>query len=149
MDKKTYLRQLKRQLRPLGSKERTRQLEYFDEMISDMVEVGMKEEEAVKKIGDPKTTVEAILAQLPEKQPGKDRMGLLLSAVSLLCLCASMTVFIVISLGHGFSLYMGGGDGPTSIFLAGKIGHPIWFYGFTALMAVITSSYFGKKRGRK
>lgn len=149
MDKKTYLRRLRRELRPLKREERKRQTEYFDEMISDMVEAGMKEDEAIRKIGDPRATAETILDQLPEKERSeKDRLGLLLSAASALCLCVSMAAFVVSCLGHGFSFYVGGGDGPTNVFLAGKIGQPTWLYGLTALMVGITLVYFWKKRGR-
>ena len=41
---------------------------------------------------------------------------------------------------------IGGADGPTSIFIAGKVGTPWGLYITTAVVVIVTIVYFVKKR---
>lgn len=51
MDKKTFLKKLRRQLKGLPGEERQAQLNFYAEMIEDRMEDGLSEEEAVAAIG--------------------------------------------------------------------------------------------------
>lgn len=63
MKKKEFLKKLKKGLAPMGGYERQRVLDYYDEMISDRIETGKTEEEAVAELGSPESVVENILAE--------------------------------------------------------------------------------------
>ena len=49
---KQYMIQLKYELRKLKKEERNKYIEYYDEIISDIVERGASEEEAIAKQGN-------------------------------------------------------------------------------------------------
>ena len=50
MKKKEFLKKLKKGLAAMGGYERQRVLDYYDEMISDRIETGKTEEEAVAEL---------------------------------------------------------------------------------------------------
>lgn len=148
MNKERFLRDLGRALRRLRKEERRRQLEYFDEIIGDMMEGGMSEEEAVRKMGVPGELAENILEQMPKESFKKaDVTGLLLSGASLVC---ATVVLIFFRMNRGVSFYMGGGDGPTSVFVAGRVGRPAALCAVTVLAAVATATavYYVRKKRR-
>lgn len=146
MGKEQFLGCLGRNLRKLKREERRRQLEYYDEMITDMTESGMGEEEAVRKMGKPEDVAKNILEQAPKENLRKaDVPGAMLCLASLLCV---MVVF-VFQRARGFSFYMGGGDGPTSVFVAGKLGRPMALYVVTIVLITVTVIYYVRKiKGR-
>ena len=129
MNKKTFLKRLKYELRKLKKEERNKYIEYYDEIISDIVEHGATVEEAVAKQGDIKKIAEDILASInPENLKNKDWRGVTLVVVSLVLLACCVVPFMLkmlfgMSMGTAVSV-IGGADGPTSIFVAGKIGTP-------------------------
>ncbi len=63
MKKKEFLKKLKKGLAPMGGYERQRVLDYYDEMISDRVENGKTEEEAVAELGSPEYVIEKTLIE--------------------------------------------------------------------------------------
>ena len=76
MKKETFLRQLCRRLNRLKREERVQVIESFREMISDRMEEGLSEEEAVACLGTPKEAAQEILNGMPEeKLLKKDRLG--------------------------------------------------------------------------
>ena len=65
MNKSEFLQALGKRLAQLPESERKQRLAYYDELISDMMEDGMSETEAVGKLGD----VDAIAAQILRETP--------------------------------------------------------------------------------
>lgn len=63
MNKTDFLENLKKRLGSISGNERQSVLDYYDEMISDGVENGKTEEEAVAELGSPESVVENILAE--------------------------------------------------------------------------------------
>ena len=63
MNKTDFLEKLKKGLAPISGNERQSVLDYYDEMISDRIENGKTEEEAVAELGSPESVVENILAE--------------------------------------------------------------------------------------
>ncbi len=61
MNKAVFLNELGLYLQKMNGKEKSKFITYYDEMISDYVENGMSEEDAVKKIGAPKKIAEELL----------------------------------------------------------------------------------------
>lgn len=62
MNKAEFLNELSFCLQNMNDSEKNKFIIYYDEMLSDYVENGMTEEEAVGKIGDPKKIAEELLA---------------------------------------------------------------------------------------
>lgn len=63
MNKTDFFEKLKKGLAPISGNERQSVLDYYDEMISDRIENGKTEEEAVAELGSPESVVENILAE--------------------------------------------------------------------------------------
>lgn len=150
MNKQEFLKGLKRKLKPLKKEECDKYIEYYDEIISDIVESGVSEEKAITRQGSIEQIAEEILANVnPTSLKSKDWRAialtvasviLLLSCVVLLCLQMQFSMNWNTSVG-----IIGGADGPTSIFLVGKIGKPWGLYVATAVVVVVTIIYFVKK----
>lgn len=141
MNKKNFLKTLKKQLKKLKSAELKKQLNYYDELLSDMVENGLSEEEAVARFGSPKDIAQEILHDAaPEDYRKKDTIGVILITVSLILLIISCFIHIKTGFSQSISI-IGGADGPTSIFIAGKISTPVWFYWLTGGCIFVTILY--------
>lgn len=67
MNKETFLHQLRIRLSQLPKEETDKQLDYYSEIIDDMVEDGMCEEDAVSSFGDVNTVARKIMEQTPLK----------------------------------------------------------------------------------
>lgn len=65
MNKNEFLQELAIDLVGLPQEDSERWLEYYAEMLSDRIEDGMSEEQAVADLGDPKEIVRQILSQTP------------------------------------------------------------------------------------
>ncbi|MBQ6798996.1 MAG: DUF1700 domain-containing protein [Oscillospiraceae bacterium] len=65
MDKRAFLEILRRELSVLPPQELNKQLNYYEEMLADMIEDGMSEEQAIAKMGDPVQLARGILADMP------------------------------------------------------------------------------------
>ena len=65
MTKADFLQLLERALAQLPEEERQANLEYYSELLDDMIEEGMTEEEATAKLGSPAQIAENILQEMP------------------------------------------------------------------------------------
>jgi uncharacterized membrane protein len=63
MNKLQFLTELDQHLNRLQKEERTKFLTFYDEMISDYIESGMKEVDAVSKVGIPSAIAKELLAE--------------------------------------------------------------------------------------
>ena len=59
-------------LRPLSYEDRRHTLNYYEEILQDMIEDGMNEDAATAHLGDPKELADAILAQIPHDEPAQE-----------------------------------------------------------------------------
>lgn len=65
MSKADFLRLLERALAQLSEEERQKNLEYYSELLDDMMEEGMTEAEATAKLGSPSQIAQSILQEVP------------------------------------------------------------------------------------
>lgn len=65
MSKADFLRLLERALMQLSEEERQKNLEYYSELLDDMMEEGMTEAEATAKLGSPSQIAQSILQEVP------------------------------------------------------------------------------------
>ena len=65
MSKADFLRLLERALAQLSEEERQKNLEYYSELLDDMMEEGMTEAEATAKLGSPGQIAQSILQEIP------------------------------------------------------------------------------------
>ncbi len=150
MDKQDFLTKLNRQLKCLKKAERKKYIEYYEEIISDIVENGESEEEAIARQGNPEQIAREILSNSnPEYQKNRDWRGITLLISSVILLLASMVSTFILwgfknSVRASISI-IGGADGPTSIFLAGTFGTPWGIYIGTVVVVVVTIIYFIRK----
>lgn len=90
MTKHEFLKQLKAELAGLPGTERRRQLDYYAELLDDMVEDGMDPEMAVERLGPVSEIANAIFRDNPQARKGSGRLGLLLGvscgAAALVCM---------------------------------------------------------------
>ena len=74
MTKKEFLAQLRRKLSGLAEEDVTASVEYYDEIISDKVENGKSEEEAVSELGEVSDVANKIIAETPLAKIVKERV---------------------------------------------------------------------------
>ena len=65
MSKADFLRLLERALAQLSEEKRQKNLEYYSELLDDMMEEGMTEAEATAKLGSPSQIAQSILQEMP------------------------------------------------------------------------------------
>ena len=65
MTKADFLQLLERALAQLPEEERQANLEYYSELLDDMLEEGMTEAEATAKLGSPSQIAQSILQEVP------------------------------------------------------------------------------------
>lgn len=150
MNKHTFLKTLKKHLRKLKHSEIQKNISYYEELLSDMLENGATEAEALEKIGSPKKLAQEILQNTaPECFKKKDIIGTVLIAVSIFFIAVILLVefcfhtysLSAITIFTGNVSVIGSSDGPTSIFLAGKIGRPFALFAAAAATITITVIY--------
>ena len=117
------------------------------------MESGISEAEAIKRQGSIEQLAHEILANAsPESLKKRDIRGVCLIVASIILLaCSFPSVFFAIrmkQLSTAISI-IGGADGPTSIFVAGKIGTPWGLYIATAVVVIVTIVYFVRKYRKK
>lgn len=144
MNKDTFLKTLKKQLKSLKKEELQKNIGYYEEMIADMVENGLTEEAAIQKIGTPEAIAQEILENTsPENLRKKDIPGRILILLSVLAAAAAVCSWIRARLMFDASIaVIGGADGPTSIFIAGKIGASPRMCVIAGALILITILYF-------
>ena len=148
MNKQTFLHTLKKQLKRLKSEELKKHLNYYEELIADMTENGMTEEESIEKIGSPDQAAREILESTsPENLRPKDLTGRILIVTSiLLALAATVSAIRAHMMMNAAISIIGGADGPTSIFIAGKVGTNTWLVAAAIIAVLVTVVYFIRKR---
>lgn len=151
MNKKEFLNKLKKALKALKMEEVQRHLNYYEELLEDMTDNGISEVDAIAKIGMPEKIAKEILENAAaEDFRGKDMVGRVLTALSIILVIVACLrkagvgplaqIFRITNTGTSVSI-IGGADGPTSIFIAGKVGEPIAFYAMTATVVTMTVIY--------
>ena len=108
MSKQSFLNELKKRLSPLSKKEILEHLNFYNEMIDDMVEEGIGEEEAVLRIGSAEEIALQILSERDgEKCCGTSTKKYTGGEITLLILGSPLWVTLAISaLAVVFSLYV-------------------------------------------
>ena len=150
MNRDTFFRLLRKKLKVLKSAELLRNRSYYEEMISDMLENGLSEEEACARIGTPEQIAREILENAdPDNLRRHDIPGRVLICLS--------TLLLILALADQFRTHaratasisiIGGADGPTSIFLAGKISAGTFLYPLAGVMILVTVVYYLVRRKR-
>lgn len=148
MNKAQFLKRLKRQLHNLKRSEREKYISDYEEMISDMVENGMTEQEAVSKLGNIKKISKEILENSEVTYEWVDGKGKILIVVSFCLILFSAFCFVKSSVSNLFVSMIGGADGPTSIFIAGKISRISLIYVLTGIAVMITVIYLVRRKGK-
>ncbi|MBQ9934739.1 MAG: DUF3887 domain-containing protein [Lachnospiraceae bacterium] len=148
MDKREFLKRLERSLKRLVPEERARYISYYDEIIMDLVDGGMSEQDAVAKQGDVSVIVTDIMSQVePEKVVKKNVFEITLLAIG--CLIAVICIVVLIALPDVITFAMMDVDGPTSVFVAGKVNEPFWLYIITAVILLAGIVIFSiRKKGK-
>lgn len=149
MNKVQFLKRLRRQLHNLKRSEREKYISDYEEMISDMMENGMAEQEAISKLGDIKRISKEILENTEVTYQWIDGKGKILIVVSLLLIVFCVFCFLKNWVSGLFFGMIGGADGPTSIFIAGKISRVSLIYVLTGIVVTITVIYFVGRRKRR
>lgn len=155
MKREEFLKALKRALWRLKKTEKARYVEYYRELLEDMIESGVSEEEAVAKQGDIKSIAAEILDAAATGEQRADICGRLLIAVSILLSLLSVVKFLINYLlnaifhttDKGTIGIIGGADGPTAIFVTTRIPGNSWYiYLATGIVLLVTILYFVFKR---
>lgn len=148
MDKREFLKKLEKALKKLLPEERARYISYYDEIIMDSVDSGLSEKDAVAKQGNMNDIVADIMSQVePEKVAKKNPWEIILFVVAYLFAIAC--VIVLIALPDVVTFAMMDVDGPTSIFVAGKVNEPVWLYILTAIVLITSIVVFAiRKKGK-
>ncbi len=116
-----------------------------------MMESGLTEEEAISKTGSPEQIAIEILENTPaESFRKKDVPGICLITVSMI-----MIAFSIYAVVHSHRMVnaaisiIGGADGPTSIFIAGRVGSNTVLLVVTGIVVLVTIVYFLIKKENK
>lgn len=116
-----------------------------------MTDRGFSEEEAVEKFASVEKIASEILTEAGHeklKSRSRIRIGLLVSSAVLLILCFRPLLFRIggqITMNASIGI-IGGADGPTSVFVAGRFAPPWGLYIMTAVTLTVTVICFLKKR---
>ncbi|MFQ7526691.1 MAG: HAAS signaling domain-containing protein [Mediterraneibacter gnavus] len=162
MKKEQFIKNLRYSLRKLKKDEREKYLAYYEEIISDMIENGVSEEEAVAHQGETKEIAEEILRENAVKREFKiGWIGTVLIILTLLCgMVSGYLMYQEYQIKSEFAeklqgevanetiSLIGGADGPTRVFLAGKITfsvRPDILFVITLLLLATYSLYFMRK----
>ncbi len=102
MNKEVFLHQLKIRLAQLPDEEINKRLDYYSEIINDMVEDGINEEDAVKSFGDINTIAAQIMQDAPFKTLLKSRItpskGWTTATIIIAILCSPVWIPVVLAL---------------------------------------------------
>ena len=150
MNKQDFLKKLEHALRKLKKEERKKYIEYYEEIISDIIDSGVSEAEAIERQGSVEQIAEDILANIGtaglKRRDIKGTILVIASVILLLCCSVPALLKAQFQLQMSTSVgIIGGADGPTSIFVAGKIGSPWGLYIATAVTLLITVLHFVRK----
>ena len=100
MTKRKFLAKLESALSSLSAEERNRQLDYYEEMIDDMMEEGMSEEEAVSRLGSVQGVAAKILStaspDMLKKNKSPLKKALIIIAIVLAVIALTVAVLCII-----------------------------------------------------
>lgn len=124
MTRKQFRKALNHALRKVKRAERQNYLKFYDELIMDLMEHGNTEQEAIEKQGSVKKIAAEIMENIEKDKlihrdcvfAGLVLLDVIFSVINLWQLIWENRI----GLQTSFSV-IGGTDGPTSIFLAGKV----------------------------
>ena len=146
LNKKKFLKKLNYQLHPLRPSERKRYIQDYEELLAELMEEGKTEEEAVLKLGDAEQIAQNILEYSEKRFEWIDWKGKGLLVLSFLSAAAAL---ISNRISQGAAICLNGGDGSTSVFVAGKIPANQWIYILTGTLIGVTGIYlFWKQKVR-
>lgn len=148
MDKKKFLSKLKKALVKLTPEERQKYISYYDEMISDLVDGGLEEDEAVKKQGNVNDVAQEILSQVDVDSLIKKNIWELV-LLTVCCLLSLASTIVLIALPDVVTFALMEANGPTSVFVAGKINEPFWLYIITVIALVVGIIIFSVRKKLK
>lgn len=142
MNKKQFLKKLNRSLYQLQPSERKKYMEDYEEILSEMIENGGTEEEAVLKLGDVEQISLEILGNSKKRLGWVNWKGKGLLGVSFLL------IFVLIwqSIFRVVVVQISGGS--SSVFLAGKVSSSVGIYVLTGGVVAGTVGYLLWKRRR-
>lgn len=144
MTKKDFINKLKKALGKLTKEEKDRYVNYYEEMISDLMENGASEEEAVEKQGSVEQIAKEILQDADDSQMRKkDKLGVTLVVLTILLAIASIICIIALPEAGAVTIYE---EDSLSVFVAGKIKEPVVLYVISACISLLTVIYFAIKR---
>lgn len=153
MTREQFRKALNHALRKVKRAERENYLKFYDELILDLMENGAAEQEAIEKQGSVKEIAAEIMENI-EKDKLIRRDGILVGLILLDVIFIGINLWQLIwenriGLGTSFAV-IGGADGPTSIFLAGKVpaSQNGWILALVCLL-VVTLIYVAVKRIRR
>jgi len=144
MTKNIFLKKLSKGLSKLNNDEKEHYIDYYDEIISDLIDNGYTEDEAVAKQKSIDEIVNEILSDIGYdgiKKP--DLISIILLIISVVLFIASIICMVVFP-GGGTTGYVSV-DNSKSIFVFGKFNEPIILYIITVLFFIICSIYYLKK----
>lgn len=134
MTKKAFCKELNRALKKVKRKERAGCINHYEELISDLMENGMSEEEAVNSLGNVKDIADDLMQNMDQdKFVKRDKFLIALVTLDVILMIINIFHYLVNNLlGSIFFSeseissigVIGGADGPTSIFVAAKITSP-------------------------
>lgn len=99
MTKRKFLAKLESALSSLVNEERNRQLDYYEEMIDDMIEEGMSEEAAVERLGSVQGVAAKILGEVSPDMLKKKKSPLTKILIAVAIILAVVIVGIVVLFG--------------------------------------------------
>lgn len=155
MNQKKFLSALRWGLRSLRKEEREQYVASYQELLSDMVENGMSQEEAVNAQGDVKQIAKEILENAPESARRKNRTGVLLVTLSGILVLITLAELLIAQFFRSLDAVgsvgvIGGADGPTAIFVTTATYEGINPLHLLTLISIgITVGYFLWKRWKK
>lgn len=143
MNKEAFLKGLAKDLKALKKSEIQKNISFYDEMISDLMENGFTEAEAVAQIGASKKVAEEVLSNsAPECFRKKDVIGTILIVISAVTVLLAAIPSIAGMIMQDVTVsVIGGADGPTSIYLAGRIGGLSGMVIVAVIMILVTIVY--------
>lgn len=105
MTKRKFLAKLESALSSLSAEERNRQLDYYEEMIDDMIEEGMGEEEAVSRLGSVQGVAAKILSEaspdmLKKKKSPLKKILIALAIVVVVVIAGTVLLFSLFKFDH-------------------------------------------------
>lgn len=151
MSKQEFLKKLNYKLRKLKKSERKKYIDYYDEMISDIMDNGISEEDAIERQGSVEEIASDIIANTaPGNLRVTDWRGIVL-AIGSICMLLICMIPVLLKAQFGIRMnasigIIGGADGPTSVFIAGKLGTPWGLYMVTGILLACTIIYWIRKR---